>query len=83
MLAEESGIADTVDPLGGSWFVECLTGEIEERTAALMKTIDDMGGMIRAIEERFPQREIERSSYLYQKAVESGDIGVVGVNRYA
>ena len=82
VIAEESGVCDTVDPLGGSWFVERLTSEFAERTVALMKTIDGMGGMIPAIEARFPQREIERSSYLYQKGIESGEIGVVGVNRY-
>ena len=83
IIAEESGVCDTVDPLGGSYFVERLTGEIETRAVALMKTIEEMGGMIAAIEARFPQREIERSSYLYQKGIESGEIGVVGLNRYA
>jgi len=82
VIAEESGACDTIDPLGGSYFVEKLTDEIEAHAVDLMKRIDDMGGMIKAIEERFPQREIERSAYEYQKAVESGLIGVVGVNRY-
>jgi methylmalonyl-CoA mutase N-terminal domain/subunit len=68
--------------MGGSYAVEKLTDEIEERSMALMKRIDDMGGMINAIEARFPQREIERSAYDYQKAIESGRIGVVGVNKY-
>ena len=83
VIAEESGACDSVDPLGGSYFVEKLTSEIEAHAVDLMKRIDDMGGMIKAIEARFPQREIERSAYEYQKAVESGLIGVVGVNRYA
>jgi methylmalonyl-CoA mutase N-terminal domain/subunit len=83
VIAEESGVCDTVDPLGGSYAVEALTDEVEERARALMKRIEDMGGMIRAIEERFPQREIERSAYAYQKAIETGASGVVGVNRYA
>jgi methylmalonyl-CoA mutase N-terminal domain/subunit len=83
VIAEESGVCDTVDPLGGSYAVEALTDEVEERARALMKRIEDMGGMIRAIEERFPQREIERSAYAYQKAIETGATGVVGVNRYA
>jgi methylmalonyl-CoA mutase N-terminal domain/subunit len=83
VIAEESGVCDTVDPVGGSWFVERLTGEIESRTIALMKTIEEMGGMIAAIEARFPQREIERSAYRYQKGIEEGSIGVVGVNRFA
>jgi methylmalonyl-CoA mutase N-terminal domain/subunit len=83
VIAEESGVCDVIDPLGGSYAVEKLTDEIEERSVALMKRIEDMGGMIRAIEQRFPQREIERSAYEYQKAIESGSAGVVGVNRYA
>ena len=83
VIAEESGACDSVDPLGGSYFVEKLTAEIEAHAVDLMTRIDDMGGMIKAIEACFPQREIERSAYEYQKAVESGAIGVVGVNRYA
>ncbi len=83
VIAEESGVCDSIDPMGGSYLVEKLTDEVESRTVALMKRIDDMGGMIRAIEARFPQGEIERSAYEYQKAVESGGIGVVGVNAYA
>ncbi len=82
VIAEESGVCDGVDPLGGSYFVEKLTDEVENRASALMKRIDDMGGMIRAIEARFPQGEIERSAYDYQKAIESGEIGVVGVNAF-
>jgi methylmalonyl-CoA mutase N-terminal domain/subunit len=82
VIAEESGVCDSVDPMGGSYLVERLTGEIEEKAAALMKRIDEMGGMIRAIEARFPQREIERSAYEYQKSIENGRMGVVGVNRY-
>ncbi len=83
VIAEESGVCDVIDPLGGSYAVEKLTDEIEERSLALMKRIEDRGGMIRAIEQRFPQGEIERSAYEYQKAIESGATGVVGVNRYA
>jgi methylmalonyl-CoA mutase N-terminal domain/subunit len=82
VIAEESGVCDSIDPMGGSYLIEKLTDEVEDRTVALMKRIDDMGGMIRAIEARFPQGEIERSAYEYQKAVESGGIGVVGVNTY-
>jgi methylmalonyl-CoA mutase N-terminal domain/subunit len=82
VIAEESGVCDSIDPLGGSYLLEKMTDELEERTVALMKAIDDMGGMIHAIEARFPQREIERSAYDYQKGVEAGRIGVVGVNRY-
>ncbi|MDD4858248.1 MAG: methylmalonyl-CoA mutase family protein [Candidatus Krumholzibacteria bacterium] len=82
IIAEESGVCDSIDPLGGSYLIEKLTGDIESKAKALMKTIDDMGGIIRAIEARFPQREIERSAYEYQKSVEDGRTGVVGVNRY-
>jgi methylmalonyl-CoA mutase N-terminal domain/subunit len=82
VIAEESGVCDSIDPMGGSYLVEKLTDEVEGRAVALMKRIDDMGGMIHAIEARFPQGEIERSAYEYQKAVESGEIGVVGVNTY-
>ena len=82
VIAEESGVCDVIDPLGGSYMIEKLTDEIEERSLSLMKRIEDLGGMIRAIEERFPQREIERSAYEYQKAIESGATGVVGLNRY-
>jgi methylmalonyl-CoA mutase N-terminal domain/subunit len=83
LIAEESGVCDTIDPLGGSHYVERLTDELEERILALMDRIDSLGGMIRAIEAQFPQREIERSAFLYQRAVESGDITVVGVNKYS
>ncbi|MFA4947994.1 MAG: methylmalonyl-CoA mutase family protein, partial [Candidatus Krumholzibacteriia bacterium] len=82
VIAEESGVCDSIDPMGGSYLVEKLTDEVEDRTVALMKRIDDMGGMIHAIEARFPQSEIERSAYEYQKAIESGEIGVVGVNAF-
>jgi methylmalonyl-CoA mutase N-terminal domain/subunit len=82
VIAEESGVCDAMDPLGGSYFVETLTNEIEKKSVALMDKIDAMGGMIQAIEARFPQREIERSAYEYQKAIESSEIGVVGVNKY-
>jgi len=82
VIAEESGVCDAMDPLGGSYFLETLTNEIEKKTIALMDKIDEMGGMIQAIEAQFPQREIERSAYEYQKSIESGEIGVVGVNRY-
>jgi methylmalonyl-CoA mutase N-terminal domain/subunit len=82
VIAEESGVCDSIDPLGGSYLVEKLTNDIESRVLDLMKRIDEMGGMIRAIEARFPQHEIERSAYEYQKGVEAGSITVVGVNAY-
>jgi methylmalonyl-CoA mutase N-terminal domain/subunit len=82
VIAEESGACDTIDPLGGSYYVEALTDELEGKILALMDRIDGMGGMIKAIEAQFPQREIERSAYRYQRDVEGEDIIVVGVNRY-
>jgi methylmalonyl-CoA mutase N-terminal domain/subunit len=83
VLLEESGVADTIDPLGGSYLVESLTDEIEARARKMIDEIDGMGGMIKAIEENFPQREIERSAYEYQLSLESGEQKVVGVNAYA
>jgi len=82
IIAEETGVCDTMDPLGGSYFVEKLTDELEKKILALMDKIEEMGGMIKAVEAQFPQREIERSSYEYQKSVESGETVVVGVNKY-
>lgn len=82
IILEETGVADTIDPLGGSYAVEAFTDEIEDRAADLIEQIHDMGGMVKAIEVGFPQREIERASYEYQKAVERGDAKVVGVNAY-
>jgi methylmalonyl-CoA mutase N-terminal domain/subunit len=80
VILEESGVTHTVDPLGGSYFVEKLTDELEARAQALIDEIDRRGGMIAAIDEGYPQREIERASYEYQKALERGDERVVGVN---
>jgi len=82
IIAEETGVCDTIDPLGGSYFVEKLTDELEKKILTLMDKIEEMGGMIKAVEAQFPQREIERSSYEYQKSVESGETVVVGVNKY-
>ncbi len=82
IIAEESGACETIDPLGGSYFIEKMTDEIEEKVLELMTRIEETGGMIKAIENRLPQKEIERSAYSYQKNVESGEIVVVGVNKY-
>ncbi len=82
VILEESGVTDTIDPLGGSPFVESLTDALEARATAIMDDVARRGGMIKAIEEGFPQREIERSSYEFQKALERGDERVVGVNAY-
>src|SRR4029079_6021205 len=83
ILADETGIANVVDPVGGAYAVEALTSEIETRAAALIADIDRMGGMLPAIEAGFPQREIERRAVEHQRAVEAGARVVVGVNRYA
>jgi methylmalonyl-CoA mutase N-terminal domain/subunit len=82
IILEESGVSDTIDPLGGSYAVESLTNDIEARAVDLMNRIEGMGGMVRAIEVGFPQREIEKASWEYQKSVERGDQKIVGVNAY-
>jgi methylmalonyl-CoA mutase N-terminal domain/subunit len=83
VIAFESGVADTADPLGGAYAVEALTNEIERIALEYINKIDDMGGMLRAIESEYVTREIDRAAYDYQRAVESGDQTVVGVNRFA
>jgi methylmalonyl-CoA mutase N-terminal domain/subunit len=83
VLAYEAGVADTADPLGGSWFVESLTDQIEERAASLIAKIDDMGGAVEAIERNWMKQSIEESAYRIAKGVESGERVVVGVNRFA
>jgi len=82
IVAYESGIADTPDPLGGSYFVEALTDEIESRAQALIAEIDGLGGAVAAIEQGTMQKAISDSAYAYQRAVESGEKTVVGVNRF-
>jgi methylmalonyl-CoA mutase N-terminal domain/subunit len=82
VIAYESGVADTADPLGGSYAVEYLTDEIDRLADEYIEKIDAMGGMLAAIEAGYPQREIERAAYDYQKAVEAGEEVVVGVNRF-
>jgi methylmalonyl-CoA mutase N-terminal domain/subunit len=83
VIAHETGVPDTVDPLAGSYFVEWLTGEIETRAEAYLLKIEEMGGAVRAIELGFQQREIHEAAYVRQKNVESGEETVVGVNRFA
>ena len=82
VIAHETGVADTVDPLAGSYFVESLTDEIERRAREYMDKIDSLGGAVRAIELGFQPREIHEAAYAWQKSVESGEHVVVGVNRY-
>jgi len=83
IIAHESGVINTIDPLAGSYFVETLTKDMERETEAYIKKIDDMGGMVKAIELGFPQKEITDSAYWYQKAVEGKKKIIVGVNAYA
>jgi methylmalonyl-CoA mutase N-terminal domain/subunit len=83
IIAHESGAADTVDPLGGAYFLETLTDSIEEGVWAYLRKIDDMGGMFRAIEAGYIQQEIQESAFLYQKRTESKEQIIVGLNEYA
>jgi len=82
IIAEESGVANTVDPLAGSYFVEALTDRMEQEAWDIIRRIDEMGGIVPAIEQGYPQREIAEAAYLYQRQIDSGEKCVVGVNRY-
>ncbi len=82
IIASETGVTDVVDPLGGSYYVEALTDAIETEALAYIERIDRMGGMVAAIEQGYPQREIAESAYRFQRAVEEGRRVVVGVNAY-
>ncbi|RLG27771.1 methylmalonyl-CoA mutase, partial [Methanosarcinales archaeon] len=80
--AYETGVTDTVDPMGGSYYVEALTNEIFDRADEYIQKIDAMGGAVSAIERGYVQKEIQESAYRYQKEIESGERIVVGVNRF-
>jgi methylmalonyl-CoA mutase N-terminal domain/subunit len=82
IIAEESGAAETIDPLGGAFLVEKLTSDIEERVFAELARIDALGGALAGIERGYQQRAIEDSAYRYQREIEAGERVVVGVNRY-
>ena len=82
IIGYESGVTDTPDPLGGSFFVESLTAEVEAAAKKLMDKIDAMGGAVKAIEAGFMQEEIARSAYAYNKAIETGEKIIVGVNKF-
>ena len=82
IVAYESGITNVVDPLAGSYAIEALTKEIEEGALAYIKEIDDLGGMMAAIEKGYPQKHIQDAAYDYQKSIESGDRIIVGVNKF-
>jgi methylmalonyl-CoA mutase N-terminal domain/subunit len=83
ILRHEAGGTDTADPLAGSYFVESLTRELEERAWELIERIDELGGAVAAVEQGFQQREIEEAAYAFERELESGERVVVGVNRYA
>jgi methylmalonyl-CoA mutase N-terminal domain/subunit len=83
IIAHESGAAHTADPLGGSYFLESLTNEVEERVWAYLGKIDDLGGMLRAIETGYIQREIQESAFREQQRIETKDQVIVGLNEYA
>jgi methylmalonyl-CoA mutase N-terminal domain/subunit len=83
ILAHEAGGTDTADPLGGAYFIEELTRELEERAWALIEQIDELGGAVEAIEQGFTQHAIEDAAFEYERQVEAGERVVVGVNRFA
>jgi methylmalonyl-CoA mutase N-terminal domain/subunit len=82
VIAEETGVASVVDPLAGSYFVEALTDRMEAAAQAYIDKIDAMGGIVKAVEEGYPQREIARSAYEFQRQVDGGERSIVGVNKY-
>jgi methylmalonyl-CoA mutase N-terminal domain/subunit len=82
LLAAEAGALDTADPLGGSYFIEALTDELEERAWELIGRVDELGGAVEAIDRGFVQDEIEQAAFAWQRAVESGERVIVGVNRF-
>jgi methylmalonyl-CoA mutase N-terminal domain/subunit len=82
IIAEETGVANTIDPLGGSYFVEALTDRLEEQAYEYFRKIDELGGMVEAVKRGFPQREIADAAFRYQQELESGVRKMVGVNAY-
>jgi methylmalonyl-CoA mutase N-terminal domain/subunit len=82
VIAHETGVTNTIDPLGGSYFVEALTDRMEQAAYDYFAKIDELGGMVEAIKQSYPQREIADASFRYQREVEAGERIVVGVNRY-
>jgi methylmalonyl-CoA mutase N-terminal domain/subunit len=82
IIAEETGVANTIDPLGGSYFVEALTEVMEQRCYEYFERIDQLGGMVEAVKQGFPQREIADAAFRYQRELESGQRKLVGVNAY-
>jgi len=83
IIAEETGVTNTIDPLAGSYFVETLTDRMEQQAMAYIEKIDEMGGVVEAIERGYPQGEIANAAYEYQRQVDEEKKIIVGVNRYA
>ena len=82
MIAHETGVTNTIDPLGGSYFIEALTDRMEEAAYEYFRKIDELGGMVAAVEQNYPQREIAEASFRYQQEVDSGQRIIVGVNDF-
>ena len=82
IIAHETGVASTIDPLGGSYYLEWLTDRLENDARAIIERIDGMGGMLRAVEEGYPQREIARSAYELERKINKGERVIVGLNRF-
>jgi len=82
IIAEESGVANTIDPLGGSFFVEQLTNGMEEKAMEYIRKIDEMGGMVAAIKQGYPQREVADAAFHFQRLVDAGKKRIVGLNAY-
>jgi len=82
LIARCRGVADVVDPLGGSYYIESLTSALEQKAADYIKRIDELGGAVKAVEKGFVAREIEESAYRYQKEIERGERTVVGLNKF-
>jgi methylmalonyl-CoA mutase N-terminal domain/subunit len=83
IIAEETGVTNTIDPLGGSYFVEALTDRIEAQAYEYFARIDEFGGMVEAVKQGYPQREIADAAFTLQQRIDSGERSVVGVNRHA
>ncbi len=81
MIAQETGVANTPDPLGGSYFIEALTDEMERSAYEYFHKIDELGGMVAAVKQNYPQREIADAAFELQREIDAGERIVVGVNR--
>src|ERR671939_719885 len=82
IIAHETGVTNTIDPLGGSYFVEALTDELEAQAYRYFAKIDELGGMVEAVKRTYPQREIADAAFRFQQEVDAGERTLVGVNRF-